>query len=186
MSTHRFIQVAAAVFVFAGAYLVFEYSESSRASQQLEVDAVDPAKRDNLGATAKPLKGDAAEPVAKKSEEPKAQSNRLLLPDGSTVPVLNGAFGAPAMGWPEERPWSPIIAKETDPDGVEWYVHEDGSKSTTQNLYHKHVGGMAPVTNVYNPAKALALDPDEVAVIKEKDARKKALQDAKKKGSGKK
>lgn len=185
MSTHRFIQVAAAGFVFAGAYLVFEYSEVANASEQLRLDAIDQTRRDDSAAGARLLTGDATKPAAKKPEEPQAKSNRLLLPDGTTVPVLNGAFGAPEMGWPDERPWSPIIGKEMDRNGLEWYVHEDGSKSTTQNLYHTHTGGMAPVTNVFNPAKVLPMDPDEIETKEKKAARKKALQDAKKKGSGK-
>ena len=186
MSTHRFIQVAAAGFVFAGAYLVFQYSEPASASEQLKVDAVDPSQRDNSAADATPLKGDATRQAAEKPVAPEVQSNKLLLPDGTTVPILNGAFGAPAMGWPDDRPWSPIIGKETDRAGLEWYIHEDGSKSTTQNLYHEHIGGMAPLTNVFNPAKVLPMDPDEIDRVKKKEARKKALQDAKKKGSGKK
>ena len=83
---------------------------------------------------------------------------RLRLPDGTSVPVLNGAFGAPAMSWPYYRPWSPIVRKETDPSGDDWYVHADGTKTITKNYYMSHLGGFSPVTNVFHPVAPLPVD----------------------------
>jgi hypothetical protein len=125
-------------------------------------------------------------PKKEKKPKPVVTSNQLLLPDGSTIPVLNGAFGAPELGWPADRPWSPIVSKETDQDGDEWYVHEDGSRSITKNQYHTHLKGMAPVTSVYNPTKPLPLDPIEAKLEKERyerEARNKAKDAAKKKAN---
>ncbi|MEE9127646.1 MAG: hypothetical protein V3U11_10950, partial [Planctomycetota bacterium] len=85
----------------------------------------------------------------------------LALPDGSRVPVLNGAYGAPAMDWPAQVPWSPIKGREIDSMGYEWYVHEDGSKSTTRMTYHSQIGREEAMTSVYNPIKPLPLDPAE-------------------------
>ncbi|GEM_PF-6746786 len=82
----------------------------------------------------------------------------LLLPDGSCVPVLNGAVGAPPLNWPKDRPWSPIKRLVVDPGGQEWYEHEDGSFSTTVNTWRQDLGRMDPLTNLFNPEKELPQD----------------------------
>jgi hypothetical protein len=168
MSIHRLIQFAAACVVFAGAYLVISSADPADASQQPEVVPTE-VKNESPPPAPVELKGEKAPETAK--PDPVDTSNQLLLPDGTTVPVLNGAFGAPALGWPKDRPWSPIIRKETDKQGDEWYVHEDGSYTITQNLYHSHLKGMAPVTNVFNPTKSLPMDPDELRLVTGREAR---------------
>ena len=184
MSTHRLIQVAAVGIVFAGAYLVIRSAEPTDASQQPDEVPIE-ANKEVAKKPPVELKGTMV-PKKKKEPKPVVTSNQLLLPDGTTVPVLNGAFGAPELGWPDHRPWSPIVSKATDEDGDEWYVHEDGSRSITKNLYHAHLKGMAPVTSVYNPTKPLPIDPTEAKLDKERherDARKKAKDAAKKKAN---
>ncbi len=96
-------------------------------------------------------------PSARQPEVVKTDTSRpdahLTLPDGSTVPVLNGAYGAPRMDWPPRFPWSPIVGRQVDPKGCEWFVHEDGSRSTTRMVYHSQVGRQTAVTSVYNPTQ---------------------------------
>ena len=55
-------------------------------------------------------------------------NDQIRLPDGSYVPALNGV--ATAVSW-GKRAFSPIVGRNVTAQGVEWYVHEDGSQSTT-------------------------------------------------------
>lgn len=56
-----------------------------------------------------------------------------VFPDGTWLPPLNGVTEAPP--YPEDgtqRPFSPIVRIYRNPQsGQEWYVHADGSYSTT-------------------------------------------------------
>ena len=83
------------------------------------------------------------------------------------MPVLNGAYGAPKLLWPPERPWSPIVDKLYS-GGLDWYRHADGSLSTTQLVYDTARGYRVPTSQVANPTKSLPMAPDEVAEIKKK------------------
>lgn len=83
------------------------------------------------------------------------------MPDGTWLPVLNGAYGAPAANWPKDTPYSPVIKKVVDKGGLEWYVHKDGSYTITQNEYRADLGRTEPSTTVYNPKKALPMNPEE-------------------------
>jgi len=46
------------------------------------------------------------------------------------LPALNGVREPTAITWPPGRPWSPVIGVATD-NGWDWYVHGDGTWSTT-------------------------------------------------------
>ena len=56
------------------------------------------------------------------------RNGKILLPDGTFVPALNGVETAVQWG---KRSFSPIVGRNLTDTGVEWYVHEDGSQSTT-------------------------------------------------------
>ncbi len=103
MSTHRIIQFAAAGLAIAGACIIFYTSKPDN----VELETVPAAAP--KAAAAKPaveLKGDAVQaPVAKKVLP---KDHRILLPDGSSMPVLNHAYGAPKMSWPKDRPMRPM------------------------------------------------------------------------------
>ena len=75
----------------------------------------------------------------------------IALPNGEFVPTLNGVVDAPAMTWPVEVPFSPIIGTERDPRGQEWYVHASGARSTTSRVFHSGEGRMTPSTTVALP-----------------------------------
>ncbi|MBK8974690.1 MAG: hypothetical protein IPM29_02080 [Planctomycetes bacterium] len=83
------------------------------------------------------------------------EKRSIALPDGSRVPVLNGAYGAPDMvgSWPDGRPWSPIVRIDTDSFGKQWYVHADESRSQTVILQFRRSGesSFQPMTLVYTP-----------------------------------
>lgn len=54
----------------------------------------------------------------------------VTFPDGSTAPLLNGVDQPVKLIW-NDRPYAPIKTKVLS-QGLEWYLHEDGSHSTVQ------------------------------------------------------
>ena len=67
----------------------------------------------------------------RKPEENPLDRPRVTYPDGTVLPTLNGveeSFGS--IKWPANRPYSPVIGIWHD-STREWYVHEDGCRSTT-------------------------------------------------------
>ena len=84
----------------------------------------------------------------------------LALPDGSFVPLLNGVREAPrGSWWPAGQPWSPIVRRETYADGTEWYVHADGTKSTTVMVWRSELGRHDAAVQVATPVPTLPLAP---------------------------
>lgn len=92
-------------------------------------DAVEPAKA----------------PVAR--PDPAAKPKLLRLPDGSEVAPLNGVTEPAAMTW-GEGPFSPIVGK-IHGNGFDWYVHGDGTHTTTIEVWRHELGRLDPVTLVY-------------------------------------
>jgi hypothetical protein len=85
-----------------------------------------------------------------------AHRRELQLPDGSYVPALNGAEGAPPLQlfWEAGRPWSPIVGVARSDAGVDWYVHADGSRSTTEMKWRGDLGRLDALTRVAHPGDA--------------------------------
>jgi hypothetical protein len=83
----------------------------------------------------------------------------VLLPDGSRLEALNGARGAKPLGdaWPANEPWSPIVAIEHSPAGIDWWVHADGSRSTTEMKWRADLGRLDAVTRLARPTPKVAL-----------------------------
>ena len=94
-----------------------------------------------------------ASPRARSETDPDAT---LLLPDGTRVPALNGArTPTPLAGaWPANVPWSPILGIERSPTGVDWYVHADGSRSTTEMRWRADLGREDAITRLARPVAA--------------------------------
>ena len=166
-------------------YLIADNTKPVRGKQEQQEDQAEPAAG-TAGTEQRPdAQADAASAntqtvVPKVPNKPKFEKTNLsragaylALPDGSRVPVLNGAYGAPAMDWPAQVPWSPMKGREVDSMGYEWYVHEDGSKSITRMTYHSQLGREAPTTSVYNPIKSVPMDPAELRQIEEQTKKKK-------------
>ncbi len=89
-------------------------------------------------------------------ESPDRQGS-LRLPDGSYVPNLNGVSDQMVLNWPERVPFSPIVGRVTDNFGIERYLHEDGSQSTTRMIYRKDLGRMDSMVMVSNPRPVAAV-----------------------------
>lgn len=86
----------------------------------------------------------------------------IKLPSGAYVKALNGAVDARPLDWPADRPYSPIIRVERASDGKEWWVHADGSKSTTEMVYRSDLGRHDAVTQVANPAPTMGMAPEDL------------------------
>lgn len=90
-------------------------------------------------------------------------SRSIRMPDGKYLPALNGVLNPPALGWPKDRPYSPVVGTERDTRGNDWYLHADGSKST-MNMIDMNRGGRVvreAVTQVANPQAALPVQHEE-------------------------
>lgn len=96
----------------------------------------------------------AAAPVAAPEPAASAAASLWLLPDGTRVPMLNGATGAPPLAeyWGSSVPWSPIVGIERNDQGLDWYRHANGSYSTTQMVWRSDLGRNLAMTRVAHPA----------------------------------
>lgn len=107
------------------------------------------------------------EPALRKSESPLVdpnvvpQSERVALPDGTWVRALNGATDIQTLGWPKDVPWAPIVATEIDTNGIEWFVHADGTKSTMGMAWRDDLGRYDGYTSVAKPTETLPVMPPE-------------------------
>lgn len=56
----------------------------------------------------------------------------IAYPDGTRLPPLNGVKKAPQMVFHRLIPFAKVVRKEFDKaTGLEWYIHENGVRSTT-------------------------------------------------------
>ena len=65
---------------------------------------------------------------------PPTARDLVILPDGTRLAALNRVTGVTSIEWPADRPFSPVVGTEASPTGLQWYVHADGTRSTTQWL----------------------------------------------------
>jgi len=67
-------------------------------------------------------------PVAAKAAD---HPDWIAFPDGTALPPLNGVAKAPKITWHRLLPFTKVTGLERDAQGREWYVHENGARSTT-------------------------------------------------------
>lgn len=151
----RFLVIALLLLLGGLAWWATSSEEPPTRLDQLPAKVAAPA-----AAAAPPARLQYTAPVATRTPEPAARHRLVLLPNGEYVPTLNGVLDAPAMDWPASIPYSPIIGREST-STLDWYVHADGSKSTTQMVFRTDLGRMGPVTTVANPAPVGQRPPDE-------------------------
>ncbi|MBL8723626.1 MAG: hypothetical protein JNK49_06235 [Planctomycetes bacterium] len=106
------------------------------------------------------------QPVAVALTFPKVEqvpeNERLSMPDGSFVPTLNGVKNPAKIAW-GEFPYSPVVRIQKDPT-LDWYVHADGTYTTTIMQWRSDLGREDPVTLCLHPAQATAVEaPDEAS-----------------------
>lgn len=94
--------------------------------------------------------------VSERPQEDVDERTTMLLPDGSRVATLNGATDVRPMQevWPKGRPWSPIVGVERSDVGVDWYVHADGCRSTTEMRWRADLGRADALTRIAQPIPA--------------------------------
>lgn len=105
-------------------------------------------------------------PTIVHAPKPEERDRMFKLPNGDFVASLNGVLNAPEMLWPKDIPYSPIVGRERDTRGHEWYVHADGSKSTNRMVFRSDLGRMDPITTVANPTAPLPMEPNELEEAK--------------------
>ena len=88
--------------------------------------------------------------------EPRA--GYIAYPDGTWFPPLNGVQTAPQLHFhPKLAPFTKVVGREIDATGREWYVHENGVRSTT---YVNSKGGVSyDIQKATTPAPML---PEEL------------------------
>ncbi len=91
---------------------------------------------------------------------PPVPAEMIRYPDGTFMPPLNGVKQPALLHWPPEEPFSPIVGKQMAGD-VEWYVHADGTQSTTQMVFRSDLGREVAVTHVARPLPVRPEEPVE-------------------------
>ncbi len=84
------------------------------------------------------------------------QKAALLMPDGQQMPLLNGVATAPKVVW-GDGPYAPVVRKEFN-NGLDWYVHADGTYTTTMMAWRKELGRYDATTLCLRPTKPVAVD----------------------------
>jgi len=96
-------------------------------------------------------------------QNPKSEEKRHMvkLPTGEWLRALNGAVDVKPMEWPADRPFSPIIGVERSPSGKDWWVHADGTKSTTEMIFRSDLGRHDAILEIASPTPALPMESPE-------------------------
>lgn len=99
--------------------------------------------------------GNVAEPGPAEPNDPAA--GKLLLPDGGYAEPLNGVKNPPKLLWNNPE-WSPIVRQEHNA-GLDWYVHADGTYSTTMMIYRPDLGRADAVSYSLHPRDPVPVAP---------------------------
>jgi hypothetical protein len=83
------------------------------------------------------------------------------MPDGSQLPPLNGVREAGDPTWPHDRPYAKVVGTKTV-NGIDYYVHADGSTTTTIMVWRTDLGRYDAATHVVNPVGNRPLADDEL------------------------
>src|SRR5262245_59526110 len=121
-------------------------------------DVAPPAPREQSKPATEPPKPVA--PVVALLQTPQAagapEADCISYPDGTRLPPLNGVKKAPQILFHRAMPFTKVLRKETDPrTGLEWYVHENGARSTTRMMWRN--GVQEAVGEVEMPAETKPL-----------------------------
>ena len=96
-----------------------------------------------------PAPAPAVAPATAPAVPPTAPARRLRMPDGTEVEPLNGVKAPAAIVW-GDQPYSPIVGTERG-NGIDWYVHADGTRTTTLEIWRSDLGRVDPLTLVSHP-----------------------------------
>lgn len=133
----------AAVLLALSAWWLARSATDAAGGPALADAAVEPsAATPTLPPTSAPPIRTAAAPVAFAPGAPASVQDGapgLRLPDGTRVALLNGATRDVELVWPADRAFSPIVGTRRHA-GLDWYVHADGTQSTTQVVFRADLG----------------------------------------------
>lgn len=137
--------VLTGIVLLAGGYWLFVRSAPDHASTSL----TNPTQStgDGQAPASAPAEGSAA-PVAAPTDaaastpqtpgerplqvgSPTEHPDWIRYPDGTACPPLNGVTKAPQLIWHRSIPFTKVVRIEQDRMGRDWYVHENGVRSTT-------------------------------------------------------
>ncbi len=107
-----------------------------------------------------PLRAEKIAPAPVPVKSPQNISAVFQAPDGTYLPSLNRVLNAPAMQWPAHRPYSPVVGTTRNEKGVEFYMHQDGSLSTTVMQWRADLGREDATTLIFNPEKPMPMQQD--------------------------
>ncbi len=177
----RLCLLCAVLCLAAGTWLLVRPLLDQRAPGGAAGDPVPASKPAPSGAAPLPGEAAAVAPLVSGSLDARADDvgsakatagiGVLVLPNGKKVRALNGVTTEVRLLWPAETPYSPITGV-TRTQGIDWYVHADGSRSTTQMVYRSDLGRKTAMSMVANPRPALPLQPDRDAEAEDKHTHK--------------
>jgi len=96
-----------------------------------------------------------ARPVPKTEGLPAEQL--LRFPNGTAVAPLNKVIKPAVCAW-GDTPWSPIVRCEFN-NGLDWYVHADGTYTTTLMTWRSDLGREEPFTLCLHPVTPVGIEP---------------------------
>jgi hypothetical protein len=152
------VPLAGIVVLLAAAGAIYYYSAGRDEAPKVPEVAPQPEPKQEAPPQVAPVV--VPEPA---KEPPKPLGSEMVYPDGSRYPNLNGVAIAPAVLWPKDRPYSPINGTLKDAQGVEWYTHVDGSRSTVMI----DPGSKRPVSLVANPTKPVPIAEEDLRLLEQ-------------------
>ncbi len=95
------------------------------------------------------------------------REKRVMTPDGKWYALLNDATNVRDFreAWSSEVPWSPIVDITRDKQGQDWWVHADGTVSTSMMLWRKDLGRSDGMLQVAHPIAPLPMKEEEFGSV---------------------
>jgi len=84
------------------------------------------------------------------------------MPDGKSLPPLNGAIDPPRPRWQRGRPYSPVVGTVRLADGRDAYLHADGTRTITFQQFRKDLNREVAVTAVSSPVPSTGTLAEEL------------------------
>jgi len=131
--------------------LVMSFNKPARPADEQTTDETRPTEEPP---PPPPAEGTVKPPPPKVTDE---DEGWLQLPDGNKARPLNGVKNPPRLVW-QNSEWSPIVRTERS-NGVDWYVHADGSYSTTLMVWRDDLGRADAVSYGLHPRDAKPVRP---------------------------
>lgn len=121
------------------------------------------------GATSAP-EPPAVDPLEVRDSRPPGEAGRrwVEMPGGTWMRALNDVLDAKPIPWDRDLPKSPVVGLRTLADGVTWYVHADGTLTTTTRLWRDDLGRLDGTSLTQHPR-----DLDDAAELVRPDGQRR-------------